>query len=384
MRRFRWWLPLLVVVTTLLTGCAHFPDSGPRNWRDKPKSDGPLAAPPRVPEQDPDDRSPSPAPPAQPRDTQRNGCSDPDPLVVATCLDPVSAIVMLPGGTAALAAQRTSGRVSRVEPGKPSKPLTSIAVDPGGGGLKGLVLSPSYAEDRLLYAYVATPTDNRVLRVTLDGQTTPILTGIPATPGDDSGAIVVGKDGSLVVATGSGGRPSDPRSLAGKILKIDTFGKPFKGNPDARSPVYSDGVVAPGGLCRSPESATVWVTDRAPEQDRLFIIVPGRLGPPAWNWPNKTGVAGCVAQEQVVAVAERGASALFVLQKPRTSDRFTGVPTTLLANTYGRLSAAALGASGLVWLGTENKGRGGPVVSSDDRVIRLPLITGGDSGSGPD
>jgi hypothetical protein len=85
-----------------------------------------------------------------------------------------------------------------------------------------------------------------------------------------------------------------------------------------------------------------------------------------------------------VAVALRGAAALFVLQTGKTSDTFTGVPTTSLQNTYGRLSAAAVSPAQIVWLGTENKGRGGPVASSDDRVLRLPLLGGDSGGSGPD
>src|SRR5581483_11535265 len=82
---------LVMLVAALLAGCAHFPDSGPRNWRDKPDSTGLLAAPPKVPDPDPEETPPREAkPPGE--IPPPNGCEDQDPLVVATCLDPVSAV----------------------------------------------------------------------------------------------------------------------------------------------------------------------------------------------------------------------------------------------------------------------------------------------------
>ena len=42
-----------------------------------------------------------------------------------------------------------------------------------------IVLSPTYSQDRLMYAYVSTPTDNRVIRIADGDVPKPILTGIP-------------------------------------------------------------------------------------------------------------------------------------------------------------------------------------------------------------
>src|SRR6185312_14007441 len=122
----------------------------------------------------------------------------------------------------------------------------------GGGGLNGLVLSPSYVEDQLLYAYVTTPTDNRVVRIAAGEPPKPVLTGIPRGATNNIGALSVDVDGSLLVATGDAGRPADPASLAGKVLRIDTLGRPARGNPDPASPVLSSGVRAPGGICTDP------------------------------------------------------------------------------------------------------------------------------------
>jgi hypothetical protein len=89
-----------------------------------------------------------------------------------------------------------------------------------------------------------------------------------------------------------------------------------------------------------------------------------------------------VAPPGAIAVAESGGAALYVL-RTNAPAAFTGKPQTVLAHSYGRLGAAALGPEGLIWLGTVNKGSVGPVVSSDDRAIRIQPPTGG-GGAGPD
>lgn len=381
--RHRWnrFLALVLALAAMtLTGCASFPDTGPREWRELPEGAGPLAPPPRVPPTDPTDPN-QPAPPAPPGEpAPAVGCVDPDPQVVATCLDPVSAVAVLPGGQSALVAERATGRVLRVEKDKEPVEVTTVPVDAAGGGLIGLVLSPSYAEDGLLYAYAASPTDYRVLRLAPGDPAEPILSGIPrvGTPG---GALAVGKDGSLLVATASDGSGSGPASLAGKILKIDALGRPASGNPDPSSPVYSQGLRSPAGMCTAPDTGTVWVTDRLPDQDVLQQVEPGELGTPEWTWPERPGVAGCAAPPGAVVVAQADGAALFGL-RTAAPGAFTGTPETLLADTYGRLDAVALAPDGLIWLGTTNKRSGGPVAASDDRVIRIQPPSGG--GSGPE
>jgi glucose/arabinose dehydrogenase len=377
------FLVLAVALATLLAGCATFPDSQPRQWHDKVEGAGPLAPAPRIPnDQPPDSDRPAPRTP-EPR--QRGGpvgCVDPDPQVVATCLNPLSAVAVLPDGESALVAERASGRILSVQKGKDPGVVTTIPVDPSGGGLIGLVLSPSYSEDQLLYAYVATPTDHRVLRIAPGDQPVPILTGIPPTPGNDSGALGVGRDGALLVATGADSANPAPGSLAGKVLRIDTFGHPFKDNPDPSSPIYTSGLRAPAGICTAPDTGAVWVTDHLPDKDVLQRAVPGPVGVAAWNWPDRPGVAGCVAPRGGIAVAQRDGSALYVLRSTAPG-AFTGTPQTTLSGVYGRLGPATLAPDGLIWLGTVNKLLGGKVASSDDRVIRL-LIPNGGSGSGPD
>lgn len=361
----------------MLAGCATFPDDGPRDWRDKLEGAGELGGPPVVPESVLPEPPPSsggtsdaPQPPTR--------CMDPDPQVVATCLEPVGAIAVLPDGASALVGERTTGRVLRVRRDTAPVLVATVEVDAsGGGGLTGLVLSPSYAEDQLLYAYVSTPIDNRVMRIADGEPAEPVLAGIPRGATNNGGALGVDVDGALLVATGDAGAAADPASLAGKVLRIDTLGRPSSGNPDPSSPVLSSGLRAPGGICTDPTTTLTWVTDRTATQDVLHLLVPGPLPAPAWTWPERPGVAGCMAQPGVVVIAQTGTGALFVL-RPADNGTFTGAPETLLDDArYGRISAATLAPDGLLWLGTVNKAEGGEPVASDDRVVRIQPPAGG-------
>ena len=47
------------------------------------------------------------------------------------------------------------------------------------GGLLDMVLSPTFAQDRLMYAYISTPSDNRVGRIAEGDAPKDLLTGIP-------------------------------------------------------------------------------------------------------------------------------------------------------------------------------------------------------------
>lgn len=374
--------PLLVAA--LVAGCASFPDSGPRDWREKPELNVEAGPRPQVPGQPPRSAQPGQPPGADPSGPppQPQGCNDPDPQVIATCLDSVTAIAVLPGGVSALVAERSTARLLRVERGVEPVEIAKLPVDPlaTDGGVTGLTLSPSYHEDELIYAYVTTATDNQVMRIAPGYPPKPVLTGIPRGATGNGGAIASDGRGALLVATGDAGVPAaadDPTSLAGKVLRIDAFGAAAKGNPDPRSRVVASGLHNPGGLCVDPTDGATWVTDRPGQRDTLYRVQLGKpLATPAWTWPDRPGVAGCVAVPGLVAVSLTLGTSLFVL-RPGPDGVFTGKPETTLRNTYGRLHATAIGPDGLLWLGTVNKAGGAPV-SSDDRVIRIqPPAAGG-------
>ncbi len=370
----------------LLVGCAalpEFPEQSSGQWRPKPAI-GPQAGPqpqlpnapglPGTPEGPPSPQGPPPGPP--------RGCDDPDPAVVATCLEPISAIAVLPGGRSALVAERR-GRILRVEKGVDPVEVASLQVDTaGGGGLTGLALSPSYGEDELIFAYVTTADDNRVLRIAPGDVPKPVLTGIPRGPSGNSGALGVDGSGAVMVATGNAGDPrsaTDPESLAGKVLRIDTSGEPAEGNPDPTSRVVAAGLHAPTGMCNDAVDGSTWITDNDDDRDLLHRVVPGQpLDEPEWTWPAGPGASGCAVMQGRVQVALADTGSIFALGLG-PGGSFVGQPQTIPLPRYGRISAAAAGGGGVVWLGTSNKDGGQPI-SSDERVFRLLNVVGGGGG----
>ncbi|MFN2497390.1 MAG: sorbosone dehydrogenase family protein [Pseudonocardiaceae bacterium] len=375
-----WLAVVLVAVVLVAVGCAvtpDFPDREAGPFRPKPEIG--AQAEPRPPD---DPRPPGQGVPGGPAGPPR-GCTDPDPQVIATCLEPVSALVVLDGAAlVGLAAERTTGRILRVQRQRPIQEVATLAVDAtGDGGLTGLALSPSYAEDELIYAYITTPIDNRVVRIAPGDVPKPVLAGIPRGSSGNAGALALDSDGMLVVATGDAGDPAaaaDPLSLSGKVLRIDPFSRPAQGNPSG-SKVLAGGLHAPGGLCADPLSDEVWVTDRAPDRDLLHRVTPGgSLGRAAWTWPARPGAAGCVVLQGRIQVAFTSGAPMFALGiGPHGT--FVGQPVEIPLERYGRVSAAALSPDGrTVWLGTINKAGGQPI-SSDERVFVLvdPVGPGG-------
>ena len=100
----------------------------------------------------------------------------------------------------------------------------------GDGGLLGLALSPKYRDDRLVYAYVTTSTDNRVVRFVVASRW-PRVTGIPRGRTGNGGRIEFGADGMLYVGTGDAGQPALAANPAqpGRQGAADTaFGRPAR------------------------------------------------------------------------------------------------------------------------------------------------------------
>ena len=346
-------------------------DAGP--FRLKPEI-GPQAEPrPEIPRPP---GAPGPGPNSRPSPGPPQGCVDPDPQVVATCLEPISALVVLPGSAlVGLAAERTTGRILRVQRERPTQEVSTLAVDPSGdGGLTGLALSPSYAEDELIYAYITTPIDNRVVRIAPGDVPKPVLVGIPRGPAGNAGALAIDSHGMLLVATGNAGNPAaatDPQSLAGKVLRIDTSGRPDPRNA-AGSKVLVSGLHTPGGLCIDPITNELWITDQKPAHHLLHRVQPGNpLGLASWTWPASRGAAGCVVMLGRIQVAFSSGAPMFAVGIG-PSGTFIGQPLDIPLQRYGRVSAAALSPDGqMMWLGTVNK-MGGTPITSDERVFVLP------------
>src|SRR5919197_5321336 len=111
----------------------------------------------------------------------RETAAAPAVKTIATGLQVPWGIAFLPNGDA-LVSERTTGRILRIPKGggKPHTAMRVPGVDTGAGegGLLGLAVSPTYADDHLVYAYFTSSSDNRIVRFRLGGRPQAILTGL--------------------------------------------------------------------------------------------------------------------------------------------------------------------------------------------------------------
>lgn len=362
------------LVAVLLTGCASDEGSyvGSGDWVQQQSPQ-----PPSIPE------------PQQPGPPGSGGGQDqpqqPADAVRATGLDQPATIAALPDGTA-LVGERASGRVTRVFPAKeqPQQPLYVVpGVDGGTGyGLVAMTPSPYYLENGLVYAYITTATDGRVISLNQAGVPKDIVTGLPKA----GAAMTFGPDGSLLVATGG----SDGE-FAGKILTINHWGDP---GPAATSGIVMEpGVANPLGLCT--DGASVYVVDGgtggpgAWTGNALYLVsgeagdsggITSAMSPLVSYSGAAAGAAGCASNGVVIMAA--GTDSQSLAESVIGQDGSVGGdPTLLLTGQYGRLRAIALDpVNGGYWVSTSNRDGAGSPAADDDKVLYILPPQGGGGG----
>lgn len=365
----------------LLTGCSDGYYSPAGAWVPKPQGPPPVVAPPQ-------DQSP-----AQPPGEPAPGAEGEDPNVVATGLSVPTGIVLLSDGSA-LVGERNTGRILQVFPD--ASPPVELMVVPGldatgDGGLLGLALSPTYDEDSLIYAYVTTAEDNRVVKFPLGGLPNPVFTGIPKGATHNGGALIFGIDGALYVGTGDTGvaeLAEDGQSLAGKVLRIDIFGEPA-----GAEAIYTSGHSNVTGLCLTPDGQLFGtdVIDGEPDEVNVLVENEEYGGPRAGSGtidpileidPPGDGLGGCALAGGSIAMTALDGQRIHVSQLD-SENAALGELTEFLATTYGRLRSLVFDAEGALWVTTNNRDGIGVPVEADDRVLRIlsPPIGGGGGGT---
>ncbi|MFT3900528.1 MAG: PQQ-dependent sugar dehydrogenase [Gordonia sp. (in: high G+C Gram-positive bacteria)] len=374
-RRFRTALALgaaaAVLATAGLSGCADF------SKQDNERKAGPFSRynesfevkkPPKTPPPPPQGL---PTPPPGP-------CVDPDPNVITTCLASTAAVT--PGderGDVTVVAERTTGRIIQAKRFSEHKVLWDVpGVDGSGdGGLIDFALSPTYRQDRLIYAYITTPTDNRIVRIAKGDVPKPILTGIPKGATGNLGSMFFRSQNELVVATGDAGNPAaanNPASLAGKVLLVTEF----TSGRNAPPKVLASGVGSNPALC--PSSDAIFLADGADNADRLSRVTKSGLRT-VWAWPDKPGLGGCAVTEGVIAVGTIRTQHIEVITAPTPDKPNVDKPTVALDKQYGAIGRMRPVGNGLIQFATVNKQYGPKVVSQDDRVVRFLVPAGGGS-----
>ncbi len=351
----------VLTIVGLASGCARFDDAVSQPFTTEPERKPPPTSTP-------------PPPPPLPAKPFPKEC--PAPGVMQGCLDSTSGLIMGPDGKTALVAERTTGLVKDVSISAEPKVKTSIPVDGSGdGGLMDIVQSPTYEQDRLMYAYISTPTDNRVVRVA-DGDTPKdILTGIPKGNSGNTGSLIFTSPTTLLVQTGDAGNPalaSDPGSLAGKLVRIE---QPTTIN---QAPVTTalSGLGAGGGMCIDPSDKSLYITDRGPTADRLQRITKDSKVSTVWTWPDKPGVAGCAALDGTVLVNLINTKQTVAVRLAPDTGAVTGDPEVIRQDEHGHAWALRLSPDGNVWGATVNK-TAGDADKLDDVVFPLFPSGGG-------
>lgn len=261
----------------------------------------------------------------------------------------------------------------------------------GGRGLLGMALSLNFADDRTAYFYHSVEetngSSNRVIAARLDGEswreTRVLIDRIPGHRLYNGGRIAIGPDGMLYITTGwteDRQRPQDPRSLAGKILRIAPDGTIPADNPRPGSPVWSLGHRNPQGLAWNPEGGLYAVEHGQSAHDEINRITPGRN----YGWPVDQGdeqsagmtapwiqsgsrtwaPSGATFAGPELLIAALGAQGLFVVDEAARTLK----PVVSTGERYRDVEAMG----GDLWVITTNRSpRGeGP---SPDRLLRLTL-----------
>ncbi|MGA8328898.1 MAG: PQQ-dependent sugar dehydrogenase [Mycobacterium sp.] len=346
---------VLCAAMLVVAGCAQFNDAASQPFTTEPERHAPPSSTP-------------PPPPPLPDKPFPKEC--PAPGVMQGCLESTSGLLMQPDSKSALVAERTTGAVKEVSVSAEPKVKTVIPVDPAGdGGLMDIVLSPTYSQDRLMYAYISTPSDNRVIRVADDDLPKDILTGIPKGAIGNRGALQFTSPTTLVVLTGDAGNPAmanDPASLAGKVIRLE---EPTTLHPAPPTTALS-GIGSGGGLCTDPVDGSLYVLDRSPTADRLQRITKESKVSTVWTWPDRPGVAGCSALDGTVLVNLVNTKQTVAVHLAQGTGAVTGQPDVVRQDTHGHAWALRMSPDGNVWGATVNK-TDGDAMKLDDVVFPL-------------
>ena len=302
-------------------------------------------------------------------------------------------VAFLPNGDA-LVGERPNGQVHRVSKGGGRSLVGTLSgvQDIGEGGLLGIAVAPTFADDRWVYFYFTSSDDNRIVRRRFRGgslgPSRVVLDGIPRASNHNGGRLAFGPDGLLYASTGDAGntsRAQNKKSLGGKILRLRPDGGVPDGNPfDNR--VWSYGHRNVQGLAWDG-LGRLWATELGQDtRDELNRIRPGRN----YGWPQVEGGDGDgpYADPFVTWSTDECSPSGLAITKGRAwlgalrgqslwSVRLTGpnarTKVRHLEGDFGRIRTVQQAPDGSLWITTSNRdGRGSPS-GTDDRVIRITV-----------
>jgi glucose/arabinose dehydrogenase len=180
--------------------------------------------------------------------------------------------------------------------------LPAIRTD-GNGGLMDVALHPQFASNRLVYFTYTKPVGNRMgapslARGRLEGHALVevkdlLVPDYYAGNSGLNGRLAFGRDGKVYMSTGGRSEndvvnvAQDPRSLRGKVLRLNDDGtvpqdNPFVGRAGYRPEIYTMGHRNTLGLIAHPVTGQMWQHENGPNGgDEINILLPGR----DYGWP---------------------------------------------------------------------------------------------------
>ena len=317
------------------------------------------------------------------------------PADVATGLQLPWSIAFLDDGTA-LISERDTALVKELSPdGAAIREVGQVPdVVPGGeGGLLGLATLVDGATT-WLYAYTTAESDNRVVRMPINGSAGSLALGEPEVVVDgiakagnhNGGRIKFGPDGMLYVTAGDAGRPDraqDEQSLNGKILRMTPTGDIPADNPFGNL-VWSMGHRNPQGIAWD-DDGQLWAAefgqDTWDEVNRIdaganygWPVVEGigddpEYTDPEYQWAtSEASPSGLAFVRGTFFLAALRGQRVWALNPGAESDQ---VP--YFQGQYGRMRDVVEAPDGDLWMLTSNTGGNGEPRDGDDRLVEVQL-----------
>nr|BFE58514.1 PQQ-dependent sugar dehydrogenase [Dactylosporangium thailandense] len=318
---------------------------------------------------------------------------------VGTDTDIPWGLVTLPDGSI-LYTRRDAHDIVKLNPATGAK--TTVGTVPnventdGEGGLLGLAIASTFAADHWLYIMHTSPTDNRIVRIQLDGDRLGseqvLLSGILRNKFHDGGRLRFGPDGKLYAATGdaqNGDNAQNTNGLNGKVLRLNPDGSVPSDNPFGNY-VWSYGHRNPQGLAFDSQGR-LWEQEfgNSIMDETNLITRGGNYGWPACEGTSGTcGTAGYIAPKRTYPTAEGSCSGLTVvrnvvyiacergtrLYRAQINGTELQTPQVYFNGTYGRLRTVEPAPDGGLWLTTSNLGDKDSIPNnSDEKLFHVQL-----------
>ncbi len=311
---------------------------------------------------------------------------------IATGLNVPWGIAFLANG-AALVSQRDDGSIVRIAPDGDVTKLGAVKGTDSAtseGGLMGIALDPD--DQSMLYAYVSTGSDDRLVRMSLDGDKLgnpdALLTGVRSAANHHGGRLLFDSTGHLFLAIGDGAVPEsaqDRDGPNGTILRLDKEGRAASGNPFDNK-VWSYGHRNIEGLALDADGQ-LWASEFGQDtRDELNLIRKGQN----YGWPRFEGAsddpdyvtpkvtwstdecspAGLAITRSTAFMGALRGECVWMIPLDGES---AGKPTALFEGEYGRIRDVVAAPDESLWITTSNTDSRGRPAADDDRILRVTL-----------